>query len=449
MTDAFVLIGAGSTVFTPGLLTDLARNEAFDDVTVRLVDLVPEAAETMAAVGRRIAAQYGSHMRVEAVADRREALRGARFVTTTIAVGSADGWRRDLEIPERLGIRQTVGDSVGPGGVLRALRHVPELVAIARDVADVAPEAVLVNYSNPLTANVRAVTRETPVQAVGLCHGTMHTKAALVRALGEDPDRVSATFAGLNHLCWLLDIRTPERDLYPRLRDLVADQAGGIDAVSDWTEGPQAPVSADLLRTFDRYPAPGDRHVAEFFGDYLRAGPDDALQWGLQAGLDATREYIGEKSRLWDDLRELADGDRPVPPPTDQEAERLVAIAAAIRTGGSHVELAVNLPNRGLITNLPATAVVEVPAAIGADGIRGIGVGDLPAGIAAVLSARAEQQEITVDAALSGCRDLALQALVLDPLVPDRATAVAVLDAAVTADPEHLGGFARAERAEA
>ena len=438
--EAFVLIGAGSTVFTPGLLHDLARSDAFDDVTVRLVDIVPEAAETMSALGRRIAAEYGSRMRVEASTDRREALRDARFVATTIAVGSADGWRRDLQIPERFGLRQTVGDSVGPGGVLRALRHVPELVAIGADIADVAPGALLLNYSNPLTANVRAVTRETGIRAVGLCHGTMHTKSALSRALGVPEADVTATFAGLNHLCWLLDIRTPERDLYPELRRLVEARAGGIDAPSDWAEGPHAPVSADLMRTFGLYPAPGDRHVSEFFADYLRAAADDELRWGLQAGLDATRQYIDEKEDLWDELRGLADGSRPLSAPDAQEAERLVAIAAAVRTGRGHVELAVNLPNEGLIGNLPTTAVVEVPAAVGADGIRGIAVGRLPDAIATVLTARAMQQEITVDAAISGDRDRALQALVLDPLVPDRATAVAILDAAVAADP---GGMAR------
>jgi alpha-galactosidase len=440
--EAFVLVGAGSTVFTPGLLTDLVRSSAFEDVTVRLVDIDPEAAEIMAALGRRIAEERGSKLRIEAVDDRREALRGARFVATVIAVGSAEGWRRDLEIPERHGIRQTVGDSVGPGGVLRALRHVPELVAIGEDIADIAPEATLFNYSNPLTANVRAVTRETGIRAVGLCHGTMHTKTALARALRVDEDDLVATFGGLNHLSWLLDLRTADRDLYPALRALVQEQARDVRAASDWTEGPHAPVSADLLRTFGRYPAPGDRHVAEFFSDYLTAPPGRDLAWGLQAGLDATRQYMDEKALLWERLRGLADGSLPLSDPQEAEAERLVAIATAIRTGRGHLELAVNLPNAGLIANLPGTAVVEVPAYIGADGIRGVAVGPLPGGIAAVLTARALQQELTVDAAVHGDRDLALQALALDPLVPNRATAVAVLDEAVAADPGGMSAFA-------
>lgn len=443
--EAFVLIGAGSTVFTPGLLSDLARSRTFDDIEVRLVDVVPEAADTMARLGRRIAEAAGSTMRVEAATDRREALTGARFVATTIAVGSAEGWRADLDIPEKYGIHQTVGDSVGPGGVLRALRHVPELLAIATDIADAAPTAQFINYSNPLTANVRAVSKHTAVNAVGLCHGTMHTRTALaadLAGLGVDPATVSARFAGLNHLCWLLDIRSGSRDLYPQLRELVASRAGGRDAPASRSEGVQSAVSADLMRTFGLYPAPGDRHVSEFFPDYLAIGQEGELGWGLQGGQDMTREYIDEKGRLWDSLRAQAEGSEPLAPPRAQEAERLVAIAEALRTGSEHVELAVNLPNRGAIGNLPPEAVVEVPAVVGAHGIQPVSVGRLPEAIAAVLTARAHQQELTVDAAVTGSREVALQALTLDPLVPDSATARRILDDAVAADPAHYARFA-------
>ena len=141
--------------------------------------------------------------------------------------------------------------------MLRALRHVPELVAIATDVAELAPEAQLINYSNPLTANVRAIVAETGLKAVGLCHGTMHTLSKLAADLGVPPGEVQAVFAGLNHLCWLLDLRRGTEDLYPRLRRLVAERTGGVDAPSTREEGVHLPVSADLLRTFGLYPAPG------------------------------------------------------------------------------------------------------------------------------------------------------------------------------------------------
>jgi len=431
--DSIVLIGAGSTVFTPGLMTDLASSRVFDGWTVHLVDLNADAAETMARLGRRIAAERGADLTFVPHTDRREALPGARFVTTTIAVGAAAGWLRDVEVPARHGIEQTVGDSVGPGGVLRALRHVPELVAIATDVAELAPEAYLINYSNPLTANVRAVAAHTPVRVAGLCHGTMHTLSAIARDLGVPRDEVHAVFAGLNHLCWLLDLRHGAEDLYPRLHELVAKNAGGRDAESTRHEGLHLPVSADLFEMFGRYPAPGDRHVAEFFSWYLRGSGAGPLPWGLQGGRDMTMEYIAQKGDLWDRLHGQADGSLPLETEQSQEAERLVAIAAAIVTGHEIVELAVNLPNRGKIANLPAEAVVELPAVVGAAGITGLGVGPLPDAIAAVLSARANQQEITVRAALESSRELALQALALDPLVPDPATATAVLDDAIEA----------------
>lgn len=447
---SIVLIGAGSTVFTPGLMTDLASSRTFDDWTVHLVDLNGEAAETMARVGRRIAVERGGKLEFVAHTDRREALPGARFVTTTIAVGAAAGWRADVDVPARYGIAQTVGDSVGPGGVLRALRHVPELVAIARDVADLAPEAQLINYSNPLTANVRAITAETGVKAVGLCHGTRHTLAKLTADLGFGPGELTAVFAGLNHLCWLLDLRRGAEDMYPLLRRFVAERAGGIDTPSTSEEGVHLPVSADLMRTFGLYPAPGDRHVAEFFGGYLRAadgGPadDKDLPWGLQGGRDATMRYIGQKDDLWELLHAQADGKAPLPRTDNQEAERLVAIAEAIVTGRDHVELAVNLPNEGKIPNLPPNAVVEVPAVVGAAGIIGLGVGPLPEAVAAVLSARAQQQELTVRAALTGERTLALQALALDPLVSGLAVATSILDDAIAAHDPLLGSFAAAE----
>jgi alpha-galactosidase len=272
----------------------------------------------------------------------------------------------------------------------------------------------------------------------------MHTLAKLADDLGVPRNEVHAVFAGLNHLCWLLDFRQGSADLYPRLRQLVAERAGDKDAASTREEGVHLAVSADLLRTFGRYPAPGDRHVAEFFGWYLggAVGAGGDLPWGLQGGRDATMEYIGAKSDLWERLHAQADGTMPLPRHDNQEAERFVAIASAIVTGENHVELAVNVANHGKIANLPPTAVVEVPAVVGAAGITGLAVGPLPDGIAAVLTARALQQEITVRAALDRDRELAIQALALDPLVPGPAVAAAILDDAIKAHGALLEPFA-------
>ena len=439
----FTLIGAGSTVFTPGLLSDLTKSSLSDNYEVHLYDINNESAEVMAQVGRRIAASGNSQMTVEAFSTQREALEGADFVTTTIAVGNAGGWKADLEIPRKYGIQQTVGDSVGPGGVLRALRHVPTLTGIAEDIADIAPNAWFINYSNPLTANVRGINKYTGVKAVGLCHGTMHTRSKLLQDLKIKDENIKSVFAGINHLCWLLEISRDGVDLYPELIAAVNAQAGDRNTTANRDEGVHSPVSADLYRTFGLYPAPGDRHVAEFFASYLTQREGGELHWGLQGGLDMTEEYIGEKSTLWDQLRGQADGSIPVHVGDNQEAERLVNIAEAIITGKSHLEMAVNMPNMGKIPNLPPEAVVEVPAMVGGDGIVGVYVGNLPAGIATVLTHRAHQQEITVDAAIKQNRELAIQALYLDPLVAKLESAIGILDDAIEFDPIHMKNFAK------
>jgi len=438
----FTLIGAGSTVFTPGLMHDLAQSKLSDDFEVHLYDINNESAEIMARVGNRIATLHGSKMVVKAFTSQRDALKGTDFVTTTIAVGAAAGWKADLEIPRKYGIHQTVGDSVGPGGVLRALRHVPALVSIAEDIADVAPNAWYINYSNPLTANVRGIHKYTGVNVVGLCHGTMHTRSKILADLGIEDVGVETMFAGLNHLCWLLDIKQGSTDLYPKLWQAVSAKAGDINAPINYEEGVHSPVSADLFKTFGLYPAPGDRHVAEFFGSYLTQQDSGELHWGLQGGLNMTELYIGEKGDLWEELRAQADGSAPVHKRDNQEAERLVSIAEALITGKSHVELAVNVPNNGAISNLPPEAVVEVPAVIGANGVTPLRVGALPKAIATVLTQRSQQQELTVTAAREQSREMALQALYLDPLVASYQKATGILNDAISFDSKHLGGFA-------
>jgi alpha-galactosidase len=260
----------------------------------------------------------------------------------------------------------------------------------------------------------------------------MHSAIEIAEALDLPRNAIDVEFAGLNHLCWLLSVKRSQgagEDLYPELRSRITP------AVRSTAPSPlAAPVAADLLDLFGLYPAPGDRHVAEFFGWYLTGTESDELPWQLQPGLDATIHYIGEKTDLWDRLHGQADGTIPLDEiHAGQEAERLVAISESLITGREIFELAVNLPNRQLIPNLPPHAVVEVPAVIGADSITGTPTGPLPDGIAAALSSRVDQQEITVRAALSGSAALAVQALALDPLVPDTRTARAIVADAIEA----------------
>ncbi len=441
-----VIIGAGSTVFTPGLIADLTASRQFSDATVALVDINPDAAATMARYAERVARERGVGLRVEFASDRREVLAGADFVTVTIAVGGARAWEQDVRIPEAHGVWQTVGDSVGPGGVFRALRHVPELVAIARDMEELCPEAWLFNYTNPLTALVRAVHKTSSIKAVGLCHGVLHTRADIARALGVPHAELNVTVAGLNHLAWVLDMRHGGQDLYPAFREL---QRGWLTspptpaADSDPYEGFQE-VSARLMEIYGYFPSPGDRHVAEFFPFFLRQS-DNGLAYGTQSGLDMTNRILASRDDRWDRIAAQAEGHADLDAALFDEAregERVVSIMEAIVTGQPLLEMAVNVRNDGLIPNLPREAVVEVPGLIDGHGVHGVAVGPLPEGIANMLGARAWQQELTVDAALTGDRQFALQALLADPLVPTVEAAAAMLDDALAAHVRYLPQFA-------
>jgi alpha-galactosidase len=439
-----VIIGAGSTVFTPGLIADLTGSTLFADATVSLVDINPRSAETMARYTQRVARERGVELRVEYATDRREVLSGTDFVTVTIAVGGARAWERDVRIPEAHGVYQTVGDSVGPGGVFRALRHVPELVAIARDMDELCPDAWLFNYTNPLTALVRAVHKSSSIKCAGLCHGVLHTREAIAHDLGFTPADLSLTAAGINHLAWVLDLRHDGQNVYPRYRELVRGWLSSAPPPSDDPYEGFQEVSARLMELYGFYPSPGDRHVAEFFPFFLRQ-TGDGLGYGLQSGLDMTNDILASRDERWDRIADQAEGRAELDRALFDEAregERVVSIMEAIVTDRPLLELAVNVRNDGLIPNLPAEAVVEVPGLVDGRGVHGIAVGALPEGIAGILAARARQQELTVDAALAGDRALVLQALLADPLVPSVETAAAMLDEALRTHEAFLPQFA-------
>ena len=387
---------------------------------------------------------------ISGTTDRREAMPGADFVTTTIAVGGARGWETDVRVPEKYGVYQTVGDSVGPGGVFRALRHVPETVGVARDMEELCPDAWLFNYTNPLSAIVRGVQKATSIKCVGLCHGVLHTREVIARDLGYDAHDVNVVFAGVNHLCWLLDVRHKGEDVYPRFRDfLAADLTRADDSNSDDPYDKFQYVSAWLTQLYGRFPSPGDRHVAEFFPYFLKK-EDDSLKYGTQAGLDMTNRIFAAKDTSPANSSRQADGLEPLDPElldSAREGERLIHIIDAMVSDLRMPELAVNVRNNGLIANLPPWAIVEVPGQISGFGVSGIGVGNVPEGIAGILRQRIDQQELTVDAALSGDRDLAIQALLADPLMAQVSIedAGAMFDEAQAAHAERAARFALAQ----
>jgi alpha-galactosidase len=388
--------------------------------------------------------------KITASVERRDVLAGATAVVSTIGVGSRRAWEQDVFVPRKFGIFQPVGDSVMPGGVSRAMRMIPPMLAIARDVEKMCPKARFINYSNPMTAIVRALRKHTTVAAVGLCMGTEETIRDLAALAGAKPETVAANWVGLNHLTWILEIHAGGRDLWPAIRAKAGElRRNGIDRES-WA-GPfgrfrpvnnklTMPFSWELLEEFGAFPAPMDRHVTEYFPERFPGGK----YYGSTLGVDAYsfEGTIAAGDRVYDRTISLAKDTGPL---------------AVNRTGGEHEQMlevldsmeydrrrwySANVPNGGTVPNLPKNSVLEIPCVAGRGGILPLPQAEPPAAITAVLLRRLAAIEAVVEAAVRGSRKLLAEALILDGGVAGHATAVKLADALIEAQKEHLPQFA-------
>jgi alpha-galactosidase len=431
MREKIVLIGAGSAVFTRGLVADLIRRG--EEAALALVDPDPEALAVAEGLARKMIAAAGARVTLAAAVERREVLRGATAVICTVGVGGRRAWEQDVFIPRRHGIYQPVGDTVGPGGSSRALRMIPAMVAIAEDVLDLAPEALFFNYGNPMSPVCRAIRKATGANVVGLCHGVFHVGDYLARALGVAPAALRYTALGINHLTWFVEVRAEGQDALPRLRAVAAARASGGE------ETPDNPFTWSLLSLFGAFPAVLDRHVVEFFPQFFAHG----RYYGKTLGVDAFsfEDTIARGDRTFENMKRLALAETPL---SDAELKRIggeheqvLDILAAIRADRGDVYSA-NLPNTGQIPNLPPEAVVECPAVADGSGLRALSQRSLPAAIAGTLATRFQWVETVVEAALEGSRAKFIQALVLDGAVDSLATATALADELLAAQRAYL-----------
>jgi alpha-galactosidase len=427
MAPRIVIIGGGSYQWAPKLLVDLANTPSLADAEIVLEDVDPAPLPKMTQLVERIAKLRNIGMHATATTDQREALAGADFVVVTISTGGFESMRHDLEIPERYGIRQSVGDSVGPGGVNRALRNIPVLVGIARDMEELCPDAWMLNITNPMTTLCRAVTRATSIRTVGLCHEVTITRYTLSMLLGADFRDLDLTITGVNHLPVVTALRVKGEDGFPALRDLVehADERAGEmldidlpddlddDVRSQLTKGPVLASNAlkfELFRRFGALPAAGDRHVAEFFPGFLT----EASRWGERWGVHLTRIEDREHSQRQyvDELDDMLTMDDV---PGGPSGEIVAPLIDSFLTG-TRREFPVNLPNVGQCPDLPADAVVEAIAVADAHGLTPRDRATAPPVLAELLRRVSAAQELTVEAALTGSRDVAFQAMLADPL---------------------------------
>lgn len=427
-------IGGGSVQWTPGLIVDMALTESLAGAKLVLHDIDSSALDLLSRAGKRIVNQLNGDLQITTTTDRATALRDADFVILCVSIGGLPAMRNDLEIPERYGVFQSVGDTVGPGGLARGLRHIPFAVRVAREMETLCPDAWLLNLTNPMTTICRSITRATAIRTIGLCHEVDNFRDRHLASLfGAPADRIQVAVAGINHL--------------PVILGLDVDGRNGIDLLKEWLEDhnvfefvdehdediqdifkDRLAVKLSLFENLGVLVGAGDRHVAEFFSGFLNEPSVQGKRYGVVLTTVKHRELLAAARRSR--IEAFVGG---APEEMRRSNEQLAPVMAAL-SGGPPARFVVNIPNQGQISNLPSEVTVECVAEIDSLGVRPVAVGALSYAAYAVVSSHVARQELIVEAALRGQRASALAALVTDPLLRDPETARPMLDALLAAN---------------
>ena len=394
------LIGAGSVVFARRLLQDIVCVPELSDSTVSLMDTDSERLGLMSKFANKLVRDTGTNINVETTTERREALHGSDYVLTTIRVG--DSYERDIGIPLKYGVDQSVGDTIGPGGVFKALRTAPVLIDICEDIADVAPDANLLNYTNPMAIACWAIAEATDVPTIGLCHSVQHTTAELANYVGVSKERVKGWVAGINHLAWFLRFEVDGQDAYPKL----------IEAMQNPEIFSQDTVRFEVMKQFGYFVTESTRHMSEYT-PYFRTNEQTIEDFNL----DQIRQDLQRRTVRVDDhygqLLEDANTDRRLT--AERSDEYACQIIEAMESDRPTV-INGNVPNEGLIDNLLNLSSVEVPILIDQLGFHPMAVGELPGQLAALSRSNQAVQQMAVNAIIDGDKEAAFHAIALDPL---------------------------------
>jgi alpha-galactosidase len=413
------MIGAGSVVFARRLLVDLLSWPAVQGAEVALMDIDARRLELIGALAGRLVAQDGLPARVGTTTDRRAALDGADYVVCSIQVGGLEMYAHDVEIPRRYGIDQTVGDTLGPGGVFRGLRTIPVFQSIARDMEALCPHALFINYSNPMNINMWAWSQSTKIRAIGLCHSVQGTAERLARFMGVPFEEMSFWCAGINHQAWYLELRRGHgggrgTDLYPLLREK-------MDESETFAEDR---VRFEVMRHFGYFVTESTHHMSEYV-PWFRTTPE-LIEAFTTPRWDYYDICVNRKDPHEEQMAREARGEAPIP--FTRTHEYCSYIVNAMETNVPYVMNA-NVPNtwgrsdfRGggagslLISNLPPSCNVEVPCLVDGAGVHPCAVGDLPEHLAGINRTNVNVQALAVEGALTGDREMIVRAVQMDPL---------------------------------
>ena len=408
-TTRIIFIGAGSVSFGLSMFRDLFCTQDLAGSTLSLVDTNPENLQRMTALAQRMNQHAGLGLKIETTNDRRAVLPGAGFVVNSTVIDRNRLWKLDFEVPKKYGIRHTLGENGGPGGVFFTLRTLPLVMDIIHDMEELCPEAYFLNFSNPESRIILAVGKYSRIRSIGLCHGIFMAQHDMARMMGMPADQVDVWGAGLNHFQWILHAREHSTgdDLYPRFSAMEKDYDPTF-----------MPLSRKLFHTFGKYPSCSDDHLGEY------------IPFGYEAGEEGY-DFAEDERRRTDLAADIAavnaGGTIPADWLTPSGERGARVIAGILHNKKAFIESGV-VYNQGAIPNLPADLAVEVPVVVDAAGIHPVSLGRLPDGIAKLPQIQASVQQLAVEAAMHASKELALQALLIDPVINSTTAASKILD---------------------
>lgn len=402
-------IGAGSFGFTRNLVRDILTFPLLRDATLALMDIDAERLAFITRAVERIVREGNYPAQVVATTDRAEALQGADAVICTILAGGVQVWRHDIEIPKRYGVDINIGDTRGPAGVFRALRTIPVMLDICRDMERYCPQAILLNYTNPMAMLCRAMQRETQVKVTGLCHSVQGTAGMLARWIGAPLEEITYTCAGINHQAWYIEFQWKGRDAYPLIREAIQRPEVYNEEI----------VRNEMFLHLGYYVTESSGHNSEY-NWWFRKRPDliekyctHGTGWNPGEYAYILKEYFAREQNWKDRIREWLEDKRPL---NLERGHEYAAYIINAYLGGEPFKFNGNLPNANLVTNLPQDACVEVPVYADRSGFNPIPVGALPPQCAALNNVSIAVEEMAVEGCLAGDPTLVFHAIAYDPL---------------------------------
>jgi len=393
------IIGAGSVVFAKRLISDILSFPELAGSTFALTDIDPVRLRTAERMAVNLIEQQKYDASVEATLDRKKALTGADYVLNLIQVGMHEATLKDFEIPKKYGLKQTIADTLGVGGVFRALRTAPVMIEFCREMEEVCPDAWLLNYTNPMAMLMLAVFKSSSIKAVGLCHSVQNTADDLAGYLNIPVEELDYQVAGINHMAWFLELKHKGVDLYPRL----------FEAMENEEIFKKDKVRFEMMRRLNYFVTESSEHMSEYTPYFIKR---DELIERFDIPID---EYIRRSERNLRRFEETKEKiEKGIPFELEKSHEFGAPIIHSIETGTNRVIWG-NVLNTNLITNLPQDACVEVPCLVNKAGVQPCHVGDLPLQLAAINRTNINVQQLTVEAILTGNVDYVYQAVMMDP----------------------------------